>query len=399
MSVVDGVKTERTVRFGLAFVGIMVIAVNLRVAFVSVGPLLLEISSDQGWSNSTAGLLTGLPLIAFAVFSPVAPGFAFRLGLDRALWVSLLLLMIGVLARSAPVEGAIWVGTALLGAAIAFLNVLLPSLIKRDVPTRVSQVTGIYTAAQGAVSAGGAALVVPIAHATNSGWRLALGIWAGLALVALAVLLPRIRRHVSNAGPAADCPSPTYRSPWKSALGWQVTVFMGLQSMAFFILMAWLPSIEQDHGISQVASGMHISVFLFTGTLASLGAGVLLHRFTDQRPLALITSVFALSAYVGLAVAPEVSLLWCVVAALGCGSLIVIALSLFSLRTVHHTQAAALSGMAQSIGYAIAAAGPVAFGALHDLSGGWTLPLAATAGSMLVLCIVAVLSARNRLIG
>ncbi|AUI50911.1 MFS transporter [Arthrobacter crystallopoietes] len=399
MSVVDGVKTERTVRFGLAFVGIMVIAVNLRVAFVSVGPLLVEISSDQGWSNSTAGLLTGLPLIAFAVFSPVAPGLAFRLGLDRALWVSLLLLMLGVLARSAPVEGAIWVGTALLGAAIAFLNVLLPSLVKRDVPTRVSQVTGIYTAAQGAVSAGGAALVVPIAHATNSGWRLALGIWAGLALVALAVLLPRIRRHVSSAGPAADGPSPTYRSPWKSALGWQVTVFMGLQSMAFFILMAWLPSIEQDHGISQVASGMHISVFLSTGTLASLGAGALLHRFTDQRPLALITSVFAVGAYVGLAVAPEVSLLWCVVAALGCGSLIVIALSLFSLRTVHHTQAAALSGMAQSIGYAIAAAGPVAFGALHDLSGGWTLPLAATAGSMLVLCIVAVLSARNRLIG
>ncbi|WP_237740815.1 hypothetical protein [Crystallibacter crystallopoietes] len=143
MTIVEGAKTARKVRLGLAFMGIMVIAVNLRVAFVSVGPLLTEISSDQGWSNSTAGLLTGLPIIAFAVFSPVAPGLAFRVGLDRALWISLLLLMIGILARSAPGDGAIWAGTALLGMAIAFLNVLLPSLVKREVPTRVSQVTGL----------------------------------------------------------------------------------------------------------------------------------------------------------------------------------------------------------------------------------------------------------------
>jgi CP family cyanate transporter-like MFS transporter len=398
MPVTEGVKTDRTVRFGLAALGIMLIAVNLRVGFVSVGPLLTEISSDQGWSNSTAGLLTGLPLIAFAVFSPLAPGFAFRLGLDRALWISLLLLMAGILARSIPIEGAIWAGTALLGMAIAFLNVLLPSLVKRDVPTRVSQMTGIYTAVQGAVSAGGAALVVPIAHATDSGWRLALGIWAGVALITLAALLPRIRRRTANTGAAADTPAPEYRSPWKSALGWQITIFMGLQSMAFFILMAWLPSIEQDQGISQVASGIHTSVFLFTGMLASLGAGAVLHRSADQRPLALVTSMLAFSAYIGLALAPELSLLWCVVAALGCGSLIVIALSLFSLRTTHHTQAAALSGMAQSIGYAIAAVGPVIFGALHDLSGGWTLPLITTAGFMLVLCPVAVLSARNKFI-
>jgi MFS transporter, CP family, cyanate transporter len=139
---------DRTVRFGFAFIGVLLIAVNLRVSFVSVGPVLSNISSDLGLSSAAAGFLTGLPLIAFAVFSPLAPGFATRLGLDRALWMSLLFLASGIVLRSMPVPGFIWVGTALIGLAIAFLNVLVPSLVKRDFPARVSQLTGSYTATQ-----------------------------------------------------------------------------------------------------------------------------------------------------------------------------------------------------------------------------------------------------------
>lgn len=394
----QGAAPVRTARFGFAFLGVMIIAVNLRVAFVTVGPLLSEISSDLQLSSSLAGLLTGLPLVTFALASPVAPRISRRLGLDRALWVALLLLACGILARSIPVIGAIWVGTALLGVGIAFLNVLLPSLVKRDFPKRISQVTGIYTAFQGAFSSAGAAVVVPIANSAESGWRLALGIWAGLALIAMAILLPRLRNRtaVTAATPGI---TEAHRSPWKSVLGWQITVFMGLQSLAFFTLMAWLPSIEHDQGISAVTSGIHVSVFLFTGVIASLSAGALLHRSKDQRPLALATSILALIAYAGLAAAPQLSLLWVVIGALGCGSLIVIALSLFSLRTGDHVQAAELSGMAQSIGYGLAAAGPVVFGALHDLSGGWTVPLVATAGLMVVLCVMALQVGRNRLIG
>jgi len=299
---------------------------------------------------------------------------------------------------SIPVEAAVWTGTVLIGSGIAFLNVLLPSLVKRDLPSRVSQVTGLYTAVQGALSAAGAAVVVPIAHATSYSWRLALGVWAGLALIALAVLLPRLRSQTpitaEAEGRAAD-----FRSPWRSPLGWQITIFMGLQSLAFFVMITWLPGIEKDQGIPAVTSGLHTSVFLMVGVLASLTAGAILHHAADQRPVVLASSILAFCAYAGLAVAPQLSLLWVVVGAAGCGSLIVIALSLFSLRTENHQQAASLSGMAQSVGYAIAAAGPVAFGALRDISGSWTLPLAATAGLMLVLCVTAVLSGRNRLIG
>ena len=249
--------SQRTARFGAAFIGVLLIAVNLRVSFVSVGPVLVNISSDLGLSSAAAGFLTGLPLIAFAVFSPLAPGFAARLGLDRALWMSLLILGSGIVLRSLPVPGFIWAGTVLIGVAIAFLNVLVPSLVKRDFPLRVSQVTGSYTAAQAAFAAVGAAVVVPVAQTSPAGWRLALGAWVGLALVAMAVLLPWLRRHGTSAV-HAEKQEPAHRSPWGSALGWQVTAFMGLQSIAFYVLMAWLPTIEQSRGVPAATAGVHL---------------------------------------------------------------------------------------------------------------------------------------------
>lgn len=388
---------DRTARFGVAFIGVLLIAVNLRVSFVSVGPVLANISGELELSSAAAGFLTGLPLIVFAVFSPVAPGFAARLGLDRALWISLLILASGIVLRSLPVPGFIWAGTGLIGLAIAFLNVLVPSLVKRDFPMKVSQVTGIYTATQAAFAAIGAAVVVPLAQTSPAGWRLALGIWVGLALIAMAVLLPWLRRHSPGAAEAAK-PAVSYRSPWGSALGWQVTIFMGLQSIAFYVLMAWLPTIEQSRGVPAATAGFHLSLFLLVSVFASLVAGGILHRGSDQRLVSFASGALMFVTFLGLALAPDLILLWVLLGAVGCGSLIVIALSLFSLRSVNYPQAASLSGMAQSVGYALAAVGPVMFGALRDVSGDWTLPLLATAGIMVLLALTGVLAGRDRVI-
>lgn len=387
----------RTARIGFALIGVLLIAVNLRVSFVSVGPVLANISGDLGLSSAAAGLLTGLPLIAFAVFSPVAPGFASRLGLDRALWMSLLFLASGIVLRSLPVPGFIWAGTALIGLAIAFLNVLVPSLVKRDFPAKVSKVTGSYTATQAAFAAMGAAVVVPVAQTSPAGWRLALGIWVGLALIAMAVLLPWLRRHRSGTVTTTK-PEGSFRSPWASALGWQVTVFMGLQSIAFYVLMAWLPTIEQSRGVSATTAGIHLSVFLLISVFASLIAGGILHRGSDQRLVSFARGAAMFVTFLGLALAPDLTLLWVVLGAVGCGSLIVIALSLFSLRTVNYPQAASLSGMAQSVGYGLAAVGPVMFGGLRDVSGDWMLPLLVTASIMVVLAFMGVLAGRDRVI-
>lgn len=396
MAVSGRIRTNQPVRAGLALTGVLLIGINLRVAFVSVGPLLADIGRELEFTSAQAGFLTGLPLIAFALFSPLAPAFSARVGLDRALWLSLALLAAGTAFRSAPLPAALWIGTILIGVAIAFLNVLLPSLIKRDFPDRVSQLTGIYIAAHSAVAALGAAVVVPVSLAQGTGWRLALGIWGGLALIAMAVLLPTLKGSNAPAGGTERAPKIRYRSPWTTLLGWQVTLFMGLQSLAFYILMTWLPSIEHEQGISETTAGLHVSVFLLVGMVASLLTGGLLHRFRDQRPAAVFGSLLAMAGFLGLLLAPGVPLLWVVVSAAGAGSLIVTALSLFSLRTTNHVQAASLSGMAQSVGYGIGAVGPVVFGFLYDLSGNWTVPLAASAGAMALCCGMALLAGRNR---
>lgn len=391
-------RQERTARFGFAFIGVLLIAANLRGSFVSVGPVLSNISADLDLSTTAAGFLTGLPLIAFAVFSPLAPGAAARLGLDRTMWVSLLILAAGIVFRSLPVPGFLWAGTAMIGLAIAFLNVLVPSLVKRDFPLRVSQITGNYTAVQAGVAALGAAVVVPVAQTSPAGWRLALGIWVGVALIAMAVLLPWLRRSPSGAQQAPAEAEPAYRSPWRSALGWQVTLFMGLQSVAFYVLMAWLPTIEQDHGVSATTAGIHLSVFLLVNVFASLAAGSLLHRGTDQRLISFTSGALMVVTFLGLAVAPDLTLLWVLLGSVGCGSLIVIALSLFSLRSVNYPQAASLSGMAQCVGYTLGAMGPVMFGGLRELSGDWTLPLLVAAAIMAVLAVTGLLAGRNRVI-
>lgn len=390
--------TDRGLRSGVGLLGILIIAANLRVSFVSVGPLLEDISNDVGLSGAQAGLLTGLPLLAFALFSPLAPGMARIAGLDRASWLSMFILAVGIVLRSLELPGMIWVGTVLIGAGIAFLNVLVPSLVKRQFPSRVSQVTGFYTSIQGAAAALGAAFVVPVAQVTPLGWRLSLGLWVGLALVALAVLLPKTFRRESPPS-ANDSRSRSARSPWRTLLGWQVTLFMGFQSLTYYVFGAWLPTIERTHGVSETTAGLHMALFLLVGMGASLGTGILMGRMADQRIVGLTGSLLALTAFLGLALAPDLMLLWVISAALACGCLIVVALSLFSLRTDSPRQAARLSGMAQSGGYAIASVGPLAFGLLHDATGGFELPLLLSAGCMVVLCLLAVLVGRSRTIG
>jgi CP family cyanate transporter-like MFS transporter len=362
-------------RSGLLLAGILLVAANLRAAITSVGPVVEDVRDDLGIGGATASVLVSLPLVAFAVCSPVAPALARRIGIERALGAALVLLAVATVVRSLPSEVALWTGTALLGVAVAVINVVLPSLVKREYPGRVGQVTGLYSSVQGSAAALASGLAVPLAGTSQHGWRLALGIWAGLALIALAVFLPQLRRRsvpVTPGSPAAPGP---HRSPWGSALGWQVTLFMGTQSTVYYTLITWWPSVEQAHGTSAAAAGWHLFALQVAGLLANLVTARLIPRHPDQRLLTLGATGLVAAGIVGQLAAPTASLLWIVLAGAGGGASIVLALSLFGLRTNDHHQAAALSGMAQSVGYALAAGGPILLGALHDATGSWTAPL------------------------
>lgn len=395
-----GAAGDRLVRTGLAMVGVLLLAANLRAGITSVGPVLDEIRTDLGLGGATASLLISLPLVGFGVVSPLAPGLARRFGLERSLGGALGLLAVAIMVRSLPASGLIWFGTALLGAAVAIMNVLLPTVVKRDYPDRVGQLTGIYSAIQGGVAAIAAGFAVPIAGASAAGWRLSIGVWAGLALVGFAVFLPWFRRRAGPGArggyPAAPPQDPeldtiTLELPavhgpgsiWTSMLAWQVTIFLGLQSTVYYVVITWWPSIEQSHGISASTAGWHQLAFQAFGISGALAAAALIHRWRSQSRLILAFAGMAPVAVAGQLLLPGAAVLWIVLLGLAGGATITIALSLFGLRTRNHHRAASLSGMAQSVGYLVAACGPVLIGGLHARSGSWTVPL-------LVLTAVAV---------
>ncbi|MFB7210742.1 MFS transporter [Streptomyces sp. NPDC056255] len=353
-------------------VGVVLVAANLRAALTGVGPLLPGIEASTGLSGTWTGLLGTLPLLTFAATSPLVGRTAHRYGASRALVASLAVLAAGLLIRSVPGVPFVFVGTVVIAAAIAYGNVLLPSVIKSTVPEdRIGQVTGLYVTAMGLLAAISSGVSVPIADHLPGGWRTALGVWAALAVLALGFWVPLWRRT----GAAAATPARRERIPWRSPLAWQVSVFMGLQSLGFYATIAWLPSIVHDHGVGEAAAGWQLFLYQIVGLVASSALPVLARRWTDQRLLAAAASAIVALGFALLAVAPQLAVVSSVLTGLGGGACLVLALAFQGQRAADASQAAALASMAQSVGYLVAAVGPLLLGALHELTGGWTLPL------------------------
>jgi len=352
--------------FGLALTGF-----NLRIAVASVPPLLHDLERHPGMSSTVAGLLTSLPVLCFGVGAIVAAPLARRLGGEGAIVLSLVPLVVGTALRAAGSTGFLFVGTVLAGAGIAVGNVLVPAVVKARFPGQIGPLMGMYTGLLGTGAAVGGGFAVPLEHAT--GWRGSLGLWTLPALLALglmAVALVRARGGGGVRGGTGDT-----LTLLRSRLAWQVTLFFAIQSAIFYSGLTWLPSILRDHGFSASAAGVFNSVYALVGIPFSLLAPVMATRLRDQRPVLLALGVLEPIAVAGLLLAPGAAVLWVPVYAIGQGGSFALSLTLMVLRAPDARRAAELSGMAQAIGYSLAALGPLLVGALHDLEGGWTASL------------------------
>jgi CP family cyanate transporter-like MFS transporter len=375
-------------------VGVVLIALNLRPALMGIGPLLKQIEADTGLAPSVLGWLITMPVIAFGAVSPLAAPLARRFGLERVLVASLLLLATGVVLRSLPGTSGLFAGAALLGAAIAVGNVLVPAVVRRDFAGRLGPMTSVFVTTLAGMAAVGAGLAVPWAEAF--GWRLALAVWALPALMA-GLWWWRMPKRQGQAAPAAMPPAvhTEGRALWRSPLAWQVSLFMGLQSLAFYVLVAWLPSLLQDAGLSAAAAGRQAFFYQLACLTGSLVAPLLATRARTQSLHAMGASALSLLGFIGLA-GTTPSVFWVLLGGLGSGASLALSLAFFSLRTHSPSQTASLSGMAQSVGYSLAALGPLGFGLLHDASGGWRMPLAVLWLLVALQCGVGALAGRAR---
>jgi len=302
----------------------------------------------------------------------------------RSLFIALLLLAIGIVIRSSGGIVLLISGTLLLGVAIAFGNVLLPGLVKMNFPMQVGLMTGIYTVSMNLFAGLAAGVSAPLASATSLGWRISLGVWAILAVIAAIVWLPQVaKRPVLEASGPSRGPAP--RPLWKSPLAWGVTFYMGLQSVMFFTTAAWVPEVLMARGMDAERAGWMFSLVQFSQIPFTFMIPILAGRMKDQRLLVILITVIYLIGYGGLFSGNmTAAALWMILMGVAGGASFGLAMMFFALRTNTPSEAASLSGMGQSLGYLLAAAGPVLFGAFHDLSGNWTLSL----GFFLVVIIL-----------
>lgn len=371
--------------------GILFIAVNLRLPFTSIAPVLPLIQSDFGLSSSAVGLLTSLPLLAFAAFSPLSAPVARKFGLERTLFGALTIISLGILLRSTGSVWTLYVGTILIGTGIALGNVLLPGLVKRDLSANVASMTGAYSITMGGAGAIGSAIMIPLTQVW--GWNIALTLLIAAPLFALIVWLPQLKKHepVSLSNPKKSATV----AVWKSSLAWQVTLFMGFNAMPFYVAVGWLPTILMDNGISATEAGSVHGTLQLATAIPGLILAATLRRLKDQKLAAVTTSLLVALSFIGLIYAPEFAILWAALLGFGSGACMMLGLTFVVLRTQNAGDAAALSGMAQCVGYLMAAAGPLLLGQVHDWTGGWTAPLLITAAIAVAGACTGMMAGRN----
>jgi CP family cyanate transporter-like MFS transporter len=369
-----GTTRSRAAAIALA-VAIVAVALNQRPAVVSVAPVLGDLRADTGLSAAMAGLLTTVGVLCFGAFAPVAPRLGRRIGLETAVALSLLLLAGGIALRLLPSVALLYAGSLVAGAAIAVANVLLPAYVKREF-LRPGAVMGLYSAALNLGAALGAAVTVPLAAALGVDWRLGLGLWLVLALVALALWLPVAGTGRSSRGAGPEAVGSGSWSLLRQPLARHVTAFIGLQSVQFYAVAAWLPTLLADAGVPAARGGLLLGLANAVGAAGALLAPAQAGRMRTQRPLVLVVTAAYLVGLTGLLVAADTATpLWVCAFGFAQGAGFALALTLIVLRSPTPLTAARLGGVAQCLGYLLAAAGPPVLGALHDATDGWAWPV------------------------
>ncbi|MEN3310537.1 MAG: transporter, family, cyanate transporter [Micromonosporaceae bacterium] len=349
--------------------GVALIAVNLRPALASVGPVLSEVRARLHLSSAAGSLLTTVPLVCFGLLAPLAPVLARRFGMERVLAVVLATIAAGLLLRVNFGPVGLFALTVPVACAIAIANVLVPALVKRDLPDRVGLMMGVYTMAMSGAAAVAAGVTAPLDHGLGWGWRVALAAWAVPALLALLVWLPRTPSRPP--GPER-VPEGGWGGLLRDPLAWQVTAFMGLQSLGFYATLTWLPSIYIERGYTAESAGLLLSVCAAVSAPVSLVVPTLAVRARDQRRLVAAAGVLPAAGFAGILLAPDSgAYLWALLLGVGQGALFALALTLVVLRSATSETAARLSAMSQAFGYLIAAGGPLLVGVVRDAAGGW----------------------------
>ncbi|MEV4948859.1 MFS transporter [Streptomyces sp. NPDC053755] len=389
----------------LVVVGLVLAALNLRPAITSLGALLEEVRDGLHMSGSVAGVLTSVPPLCFAVFGITAPRLARRFGPGAVVCAGMAAIFAGLALR--PFAGGtagFLAASALALMGIAVSNVLMPVIVKRYFPDRVGTMTGLYSMALALGTSLAAAATVPMTAALGGGWRTGIGVWAGLAALAVLPWIPLVRDRAggASAAPAVSLPA---QEPARTAAplritrsrtAWALGVFFGLQATGAYITMGWMPQIFRDAGVPAGTAGVLLAVTMVMGVPLAFVIPRLAGRLRNQGPIAVALGLCGLGGYTGLYVAPAGGAwVWAVLLGIS-NCAFPLALTMIGMRSRTGAGVVRLSAFAQSVGYLLSIPGPLLVGVLYQHSGGWGLPIALMAGLMVPQMVVGTLAGRDR---
>lgn len=383
----------------IVFLGIIFVSFNLRAPITSVGPIIDLIQVEYHLNSSMAGFITTLPLLAFSIFSPFVSKISHKFGHGLTMLGGIILIIIGELVRSYTGIFGLFIGTVFIGLGIAIGNVLIPSVIKHKFKKNVGSIISIYITSMCIFAALGAGISIP---ATNIlGWNTALAIWVILAFIALLIWLPQLKKSeiYNNSDDLAIDEAMISKSIWKSPLAWWVTLYMGTQSLLFYTLITWIPSIIIFKGLDSHFAGMMILLFQLVGLPATLLVPIIADKIKHQKLIATIVSLnYLLGMIIFFFATTSFSIIVSMVfIGLGMGGSISLAIGFITLRTPHAKKAAELSGMSQSAGYLLAAFGPILIGFMFDITKSWTNSIIILIVCVLMLIFFGLKAGRNEI--
>ncbi|MFB7528406.1 MFS transporter [Streptomyces sp. NPDC056178] len=378
--------------------GFVLLSLNTRVAFGQLGPL----APVAGFGTGTVTLLGLLPPLCMGAFAPLASLVRRRFGEERGLFAAGVVLLAGAVVRVLGLPG-LFVGTVIVSIATAVVNVLIPVFVRsRFAHRRVGVMMGVYALSMGAGSALIAALMVPVWQASGHSWETAMGLAVIPAALAAIGVAPQLR---GSDGPARNTRQPTEArraeagergragGVLRTPPAWSLVAFFGFQTLLFYTTLAWLPAILVDAGVPGATAGSMQSLFIVGVAVGGFTVPVLAAARTDQRPHIVAVILICAAGYTGLLTAPaSVPAVWALVLGTGLGGGQALAGVLYVKRGKDHDHVAALSAVAQTGGYLLAATGPATASLLHTVTGAWTAPLV-TAVVVLALSLLASLRA------
>lgn len=382
-------------RRALVLAGLLLIALNLRPAIASISPVLAQIRADLGLSYATVSLLTALPTVCMGIFAFIAAPIAQRLGQERTVFWAVVLIGVATFARFAGGDIVVLFATVIIvGAGIALIQALLPALVEKYFPSRAGLVTGLYTVCLigGATIAAGA--TVPLKNSLGT-WTAALAVWGVLAVVA-AVVWGSVAwgkrpptTGGSNREESVKERVTVTQLPWRSRWAWILALYLGGSSFLYFATLTWVAPLYQSLGWSGKLSGILLTVFTIGEIVGTLGATVFTDRFTDRRPVLVLTLGACIIGFGGMAVIPlAYPWVWVIVAGSGIGGLFDLTL-VFPIDYAPTSEATGrLSSMVIGVGYSLSALGPIVVGGLRGLTGGYKIPFFVLIGICVVMLVI-----------